>query len=299
MTTFPIMVATDKPALLIGGGEVIWQKARTLLTRFAKLVVMVDDPQNIAPQFINEKIQIVRMVKNWQKIAGNYGLVVVEPGPTADELYALSQKHHFLLNIVDDEHRSNFYFASFVDKYPLTIAIGTENTAPSYATHLRAWLEAELPHNIDKLLQYAKNLRPQIHKNISNQPARRAFWRNFFAGPAITMADNNEWGAIDEWVNQAIKNPTETEPTLIFVQNMDINDLTLSEFRAIKRADCVIFEQPAPQIMALCRREAVILHEQYYGLDKCQLNGFTHIVIIGAGMPQQPHHSPIIGHHYG
>ncbi len=269
------MIETLRSPLLIGHSEVIWQKSRNLLKRFTKISVLVDDIEKTPSRWHDAEYELIKKSKNWQKIIKNHSLIVIEPCDLAKELFILSQNQNFLLNVIDCKELSNFSFASFVDKYPLTIAIGTENTAPVYATYIRGMLEATLPQKVSELCAFAGAYRDKVKKKFASISERRLFWQDFFASSISEYIDNDKLHQAHEFTENLLNKSKFThEITYIYQDNPD--NLTMGEFKHLKRADLVIFCEKMPEIENLCRREAEII----YGLDTSRLPFFHHKKIV-------------------
>jgi len=74
------------------------------------------------------------------------------------------------LNIVDNQKNSQFITPAFVDRDPVTVAIGTEGAVPVLVRAIKADLEQRLPAQIGVLARIAKSFR----KNVNALPMSRA-----------------------------------------------------------------------------------------------------------------------------
>lgn len=84
-----------------------------------------------------------------------------------------------LTNIVDNLDASEFIMPPIVDRDPVTIAIGTEGTAPVLARKIKAKVEAMLPPTTGVLAKLGNAFRPVVAK-LRTAAQRRDFWTRFF-----------------------------------------------------------------------------------------------------------------------
>ncbi len=175
---------------------------------------------------------------------------------------ALARRRAIPVNIVDNLEDSDFITPAIVDRDPVTVAIGTEGTAPVLAHNLKAAFEDQLPDSLGALARIGQAFRPQA-KRLQPDRLRRVFWSEYFSrrGP-LCFARGGEEGArdclgtlLDEtvaggrlagWVSLVGAGPGDPEL------------LTLKARKNLHEADIVIHDRlVSPQVLELVRREAV------------------------------------------
>ncbi|MFT4962645.1 MAG: uroporphyrin-III C-methyltransferase/precorrin-2 dehydrogenase/sirohydrochlorin ferrochelatase, partial [Paracoccaceae bacterium] len=184
--------------------------------------------------------------------------------PTTDARTAtLARAAGALVNIVDNLDDSDFITPAIVDRSPVTIAIGTEGTAPVLARALKADLEARLPSSIGPLARIGKSARALASK-LPTGRARRDFWSDFFAdtGPkALTEGEAAVTPALNKLLNRHLSNTARPgHVAFVGAGPGDPDLLTMKARRALNEADVVIHDRLiTPEILDLARREATII----------------------------------------
>ena len=112
------------------------------------------------------------------------------------------------VNVVDDQEYCDFIFPSIVRRDSLTIAISTSGTSPAYAMQLRKEIEQMLPDEIGPILTRMGSLRSEVSKQIQDQKARAATYRQLLAE---LIASGNRLN--DEEISRIIRQNTE-EPQI-------------------------------------------------------------------------------------
>jgi uroporphyrin-III C-methyltransferase / precorrin-2 dehydrogenase / sirohydrochlorin ferrochelatase len=110
-------------------------------------------------------------------------VIVAEVTPETALLARQSRERAIPVNVVDRPELCSFFMPAIVERGPLTIAIGTEGTAPALAKGLRQAFERLLPQQLGELAALAGRLRPLVRLRLAEPEARNNFWREFFEGP--------------------------------------------------------------------------------------------------------------------
>jgi len=178
-----------------------------------------------------------------------------------------------LTNIIDNLQESDFLTPAMVDRDPVTIAIGTEGTAPVLARKIKAEIEEMLPASTGPLARIGSRFRPFAAK-LTSSALRREFWARYFfeAGPRA-LAEGGESAA-----NERLKSlfheiddnrQTPGSVSLVGTGPGDPELLTLKARRILHEADVVLYDQlVSPEILELARREATLIHVGKKGFGK-------------------------------
>ncbi len=171
-----------------------------------------------------------------------------------------------LTNIVDNLDESEFLTPALVDRDPVTIAIGTEGTAPVLARKIKSEIEELLPASTGLLAQIASAFRPKAAQLTPGRP-RRNFWTDFFfrSGPRA-LAESGRSGAQaaleKSLVTHLAANDTPPQGSVAFVGSGpgDPDLMTVKARRHLHEADVVLHDRlVAPEILELARREATVV----------------------------------------
>ncbi|MBK5932841.1 uroporphyrin-III C-methyltransferase/precorrin-2 dehydrogenase/sirohydrochlorin ferrochelatase [Rhodovulum imhoffii] len=267
MKYFPIFLSlSDRPVVIVGGGEIALSKLRVLLRTEACLHVFARSPAaELEALAASGRICLTRR----SLCAGDLpGAALVYAATGEDEETAsvvrLARAAGVPVNVVDDLGRSDFITPAIVDRDPVTIAIGTEGAAPVLARALKADLEARLPVRLGLLARIGQAFRP-LAAHLPQGRRRRDFWAEFYfsAGPrALGRGGAAAAEAVLRSLLSRHMTQKERDGHVAFVGAGpgDPELLTLAARRALDEADVVLHDRLVPPaILDLARREARIV----------------------------------------
>jgi uroporphyrin-III C-methyltransferase/precorrin-2 dehydrogenase/sirohydrochlorin ferrochelatase len=263
MNHFPVYLNVENQKIVVcGGGETALAKLRLLRKTSADIHVYHPNPVDdlIALAQANVITLHHRHVLA-DDISGAALFYAAHDNDALDrEQAALAAKLGVLSNVVDNLAASAFITPAIVDRDPVTIAIGTEGTAPILARQIKAHLEEQLDPNLGVLAQVAKPFRA-IADQIPMGPARRKFWGEYYRtiGPrALTLGKEAVQSALEQLFKRH-QNPVDAVGHVAFVGAGpgDPELLTLKARKELDRADVVIYDRlVGTGILELARREA-------------------------------------------
>lgn len=266
MDFFPIFLdLKNQPCLIAGGGEVALRKARLLLACGARLTVVAPE---LCPELALEceqgKLQhVARTFQPGDETGMRLAIAATDNTEANSLLHARCEAHNIPVNVVDHPEKCRFIVPSIVDRSPLLIAISSGGHAPVLARHLRARIEAWLPHGYSLLARVAGALRQKVKTRFANDPlARRRFWEYALEGAAAEKAlagDENGARATLEKALDDAKEDTLRQGAVYLVGagpgNPDL--LTFRALRLMQKADVVLYDNlVSPTVLELVRRDA-------------------------------------------
>lgn len=288
MDHFPIFLSLKQNRVVVsGGGEAAKAKLRLLLKTSANIEVFAEQPDPEITEWARTKrLSLVQTPLTAERIQGAALFYAANEDASKDHRVAvLARSVGVLVNIVDNLQDSQFITPAIVDRDPVTVAIGTEGTAPVLARAIKADIETLLPSTVGILARLAKPFRAKAEV-LPFGRKRRAFWSDFFfsVGPRA-LADGGEEkvksGLADLLARH--QNSRQTSGHVAFVGSGpgDPELLTLKARKALDTADVVIYDRlvGAP-IVELARREAILINagKEGFGASTCQQDINTMIV---------------------
>ena len=150
------------------------------------------------------------------------------------------------VNVIDRPKLCTFITPALVDRDPVIIAIGTEGSGPVLARLIKARIEALLHPAIGALASYASALRSRVETELPKGRQRRAFWRQFFSGPARDAFFDRDDEAVSKTVSTTISENQQTQPGRVdFIGGAsgDAELITLKAQRRLIEADVIILEK--------------------------------------------------------
>ena len=162
-STLPILLKNQK-LLLIGGGNVAFQKAKVLANNNISFSIIAEE---IHPK-IKKLCSDIRIKKFKLDDIGEHTIIIDATGndKVTKKLLKYKKKHSILLNVVDAPETCDFYFMALTKNAPLQIAVSSSGASPSVAKYIRDKCEALIPEDMEKFLEEMQTQRDKGHINI-------------------------------------------------------------------------------------------------------------------------------------
>ncbi len=265
MKTFPMFLRmTDRPVVIVGGGEQAAQKCRLMLKTEARIIVAW-------PELEPELFGLAASGRiTWEQ--GAIGLELFEhaalvfvatgcPGSAA-AIHAIVACTDVPVNVVDQPELCTAITPSLVDRDPVVVAIGTEGTAPVLARQIKSQLETTLEPRLGEFAALAGRLRAAVAARVP-QSKRRAFWRWAFDGPARALHRQGAERDAADVLKAAItagKAPDTAKSGSICLVGAGPGAADLMTLRAVQRlqeADVIFYDRLVSEdVLELARRDA-------------------------------------------
>lgn len=266
MRHFPVYLDTrDRVIVVAGAGACATAKLRLLLKTEARIRVFGRNPAREVRQWAAEgRLTLSDRVLARPDLDGALLLYAANDDPELDRDAAqLGREAGVKTLIVDNLNESDFITPAIVDRAPVTVAIGTEGTAPVLARRIKADIEGMLPPTLGVLARIGAGFRPVIAPLLSGR-ARRDFWSRFYfdLGPrAVKTGERDARRALRSLLDEMTRE-TATSGHVHFVGAGpgDPDLLTHKARKLLHEADVVIHDRLVPgPVLELARREATII----------------------------------------
>lgn len=247
MAYFPFFMEIEKEkGLLAGGGKIAARKVEKLLPFGPDLTV-------IAPEIIPElkKNPAVTCIERPFLDSDVEGCRFVIAA-TADielnhHISALCKKKNILVNVVDDKEACGFLFPAIVKEGKLTAGICTAGASPQIAAAIRSQMAAELPGQIEIILEDLNSLRELAKERISDDKKRAAFLKE---AAGYCMAQNRPLTEKEkeEWIAACLSPPKPQKGrkagrvTLVGAGCGSYDLITLRGLRAVRNSDVLLYD---------------------------------------------------------
>ena len=254
---------TNRPCLIVGGGEVAWRKTRMLLKAGATVTLVSPKiSADIAEVAAEGKITWLKTRFQPAHLDGMFLVIAATENTLVNTLVSESaESRQIFANVVDDTPKCSFIVPSIVDRSPIVIAISSAGKAPVLARLLREKLEAMIPAHVGKMAQLAGQFRDKLKTLLPTLNARRKFWEQAFDGEFNRrVASGDEQGAMDSLARLTSEVQQRGEVALIGAGPGDAGLLTLRALQLMQQADVVLYDYlVSDEIMELCRRDAELI----------------------------------------
>ena len=179
---YPIFLDLEKQrAIVVGGGQVAYQKTQGLLEAGAHIVV-------VTRQIIPELASLCR-AQGSEIVLSDYAreylgrarvvIACTNDRSVNETVYRDCQEAGILCNVVDTPDLCDFYVPAVVRRNPLQIAIGTDGSSPAFAKKVRKHLEGQFTEEHSAFLRTLRSLRPEVLSAIVDLGQREALLSEF------------------------------------------------------------------------------------------------------------------------
>ena len=138
----------------------------------AKVHVVTEEIENEVVELIEKHEQIHLEIRSFEDkdVEGKQLVIAATNNPELNEhLQHLTRAKGILLNVADKADQCDFYLGGIVTKGDLKLAISTNGKSPILAKRLRQFFEAELPDDIDEVINELKTLRGKLNGSFERK----------------------------------------------------------------------------------------------------------------------------------
>lgn len=192
--TYPIsLLLTDKPVLVVGGGEVATRKVRGLLDTGARITVVAPV---VTPEIEELASQDLCAWQNRTYVTHDLDEVTLVFVCTNDaainqQVFDEATERRLLVNVADKPELCSFYLPSVLRRGMLSIAVSTEGSSPLTARRIRERLETQFGRELEAYLQLLKSWRHKAITTLSEEQRER-FWQRASEGQVYELIDQGE-----------------------------------------------------------------------------------------------------------
>jgi uroporphyrin-III C-methyltransferase / precorrin-2 dehydrogenase / sirohydrochlorin ferrochelatase len=263
MRYFPLFADLDAAGVLVvGGGEQVAQKVRLLLKTKARITVVSANATSELRLLAEQGALAIKPRAFHADDLDGQRLVYVATGDRDFDAIVsqAAQARNIPVNVVDVPELSTFITPAIVDRSPVTVAIGTEGTAPVLAREIKTRLESWLPANLGVLAAKAQTLRAAVADGVGDGRARRRLWERLLQGPfrrAVLSGAEAEADRIFAAEMEGSATPMAGRVALIGCGPGDPDLLTLKALQRLQEADVLVVDRLVnPKILDYARRDA-------------------------------------------
>ena len=253
------MDISEKPVLVVGGGEVASRKVEALVKANAKVTILSPRVSDTLKSLIEcQKCDWIHEKYNKNHLSKDLAQVwATTNDPDLNHtIYHDAHKLNLMVNVVDDQPYCDFITPSMIDRGRIQLAISSGGASPVLIRNLRQTLEAVLPQNLALLADFAASKRDDIKIHATSVDLRRRFWERFFANKEVQEA--TDLTELEMSYQKALETTDvlESDCTLVFYGN-DVELLPMKATRYMQQADLILFDENCSEdYIELSRRDA-------------------------------------------
>lgn len=236
MAYFPFFIDIEnEKGLIVGGGRIAVHKVEKLLPFGARLTV-------IAPQIfpiLKEKPSVICLEREFcDRDVEQARFVIAASDDTAlnRHISELCREKGILVNVVDDKDDCGFLFPALVKEGKFTAGICTAGASPQTAASVRSRLAAELPGQIEAILEDLNELRDIAKERIADDRKRAAFLK---AAAKFCLAQNRP---LTEEEKESLTVWQKGSVTLVGAGCGSYDLITLRGLNALRNCEVLIYD---------------------------------------------------------
>lgn len=197
---------TARKCLVIGGGTVAERKVKTLLRCQAEIHVVSPDLTSYLSDLVVQDQIIYFARKFLPEDLKNKFLIISAAGDREVNSFLASQlfENNFLLNIVDEPEKGNFFVPAVAQRGKLQIAVSTSGASPLLARKLRKQLEMQFGPEYERLLDILFEVRGEVIKRTSDTGKRKEIYQAIIESDILELIKNRDEVKVKERVNQCL-----------------------------------------------------------------------------------------------
>lgn len=267
MNYLPVFIdITQKPCLVVGGGDIAYRKIKLLLKANAQVHCVARAFCNNIAQ-LEENGTITTTQKDFEPNDINAQVLVVS-ATNSKALNAtvstLAKAVNIPVNVVDSPDLCSFIIPSIVDRSPIVIAISSAGKAPVLARLIRAKLESTIPNAYGKLAELAGSFRAQVKTKFSHIEDRRYFWEKAFSGIVAEKVFAGKTDEAKQDLQEQLNESVDSEIGEVYLVGGGPGDpdlLTFKALRLMQQADVILYDRlVSNEVMELVRRDAELIY---------------------------------------
>ena len=288
MKYFPVFLdVAQRPVALVGGGAAAVAKLRLLLKTEADITVY--DPAPAAQIRAWAQADLLKISKAPLTLDQARQAQLIYAASEDDSCDARTQKiaqsAGTWFNWVDNLEQSQFITPAIVDRDPVTVAIGTEGTAPVVARAIKRDIEERLPQNLGALASIGQTFR-SLAEALPFGRIRRDFWSRFYFSKGPAAYDAEGVAGAKRVLHELLAEFKSASPKQGHVDFVGAGpgDPALLTHKArvlLHEADVILHDRLVDRrILELARREATVIEVGKTGFGQAMAQDNIHHLIV-------------------
>lgn len=177
MALFPFFINIEGAnGLITGGGKHALEKIQRLKPYGPKLRVI---SKEFLPEIEADR-ELELLYRDFKESdLDSLPAFVIVAGHDTEENHRISElcrARRIPVNVVDDQEYCDFIFPSLIARGNLSVGICTNGASPATGVLLRRKVEAQIPDNIEEILDFLQEKRSVIGQTLKNKKQRFAFY---------------------------------------------------------------------------------------------------------------------------
>ena len=263
MKTLPLFLrTTERRIVVVGGGERAVRKCRLALKTDAAIAVA-------APELDAELEHLVAAGRIHHHASGITPALfkgaavafIATASPASDaRAHRMAKAAGVLVNVPDTPELCDVLMPAIVDRSPVTVAVGTEGTAPCLARQIKSQVEELLEPRLGDLAAIAGRLRRAASRVSPDK--RRSLWEWVFSGAPRDALRRGAPHEAARLIKRAIESggaPADrpAQVSLVGAGPGSPDLITVRGARRLQEADIIFHDRlVAPEVLELARRDA-------------------------------------------
>ena len=187
---YPICVnLRGKLCLVVGAGEIAERKVESLLAADGRVKVVSPEATPAVEAWGREgKIAIEKRLFQPSDLTGVFMVfAATDDRKLHEKIFRLCEEKNILLNVVDVPDLCNFIMPSVLRRGELMVAVSTNGASPALSKKVRRELEKLFGDEYELFLEWMKEARTAILKEVPEQKKRQAIFQGLVDSPVLEL----------------------------------------------------------------------------------------------------------------
>ncbi|QHE51619.1 NAD(P)-binding protein [Pontibacillus sp. HMF3514] len=160
-----------KDAVIIGGGNVAYKRAKLLYKSEARVTIVSPDLSNpLKDMWQRSEVKWKPKTFEPEDVQSSYMVVIATNDPEVNEQVLHSANQVPFVNVASNAERGNVQFANYISRGKLTIAISTNGASPKLSTKIKKDLEKQYDKRYEEYVDFLYECRQRVkHASISKE----------------------------------------------------------------------------------------------------------------------------------
>ncbi len=210
MRYYPVFLrVTDRPCLVVGGGEIAARKAEGLLAAGARVTI-------VSPEIVEEiegwaaagKVELLRRGYEKPDLVGRCLVYAATNDERLHERVAAdAEAEGVLLNVVDRPRWCDFIVPSVARRGDLVVAVSTSGRSPAMARRIRLDIESMLTPEYEQAISIFSKLRRHLEQLGWTYEQRRQIFERLLDEDLLTFLRQGDGDAVDRLLAEQTGEP--------------------------------------------------------------------------------------------
>lgn len=188
---YPAMLQlVGKRAVVVGGGKIATRKVKALLKAEANVMVVSPTVTEELHQLVNHhRIEWREKMFESTDIRDAFIVIAATNNRNVNEFVFESTNDYQLINVVDDQAKSNFIVPAVFQRGKLIMSISTSGVYPGLAKQIKNELTEHFDDRYEGYLSFLESCRKEVLQNIDDESEKQRILKELLKPHYLQLSD--------------------------------------------------------------------------------------------------------------